>query len=178
MNPWRSALALGLAGCGALAEGVLTVDDPRELTCDEGTVEVLVPERASERRWSEGTEVRSCVGADGRAHGSHAELHPSGAIAVVGSWAEGERHGTWVRWSPEGAYAGRTDFVGGERHGVEHLISDDGQVLELRFEHGVAMDMRALPRATPMPEWVEGRRVEGTRHLAEEAVAPPSGADP
>lgn len=165
---------LVVGGCGALAEGLVVGEDPRAIRCDVGEPEVVEPASELDARTAEGTVVRRCLGAEGEPHGRHVEVYPSGGVAVIGAWADGSRAGTWNRWTESGAFAGARTWEAGTLES-ERLVSSDGRVIELRYEAGVAVDWRTLPRDTPMPEWSKAALGTGLRHLESN---PGSIADP
>lgn len=162
-------LTLLLAGCAAL----LGTPDPREVTCETGEAVVVSASTEDDARYGERTEVRHCRTAEGVLQGRHVEVYEGGAIAVIGGWADGVRDGTWTWWTPEGVFAHRIDFARGKPHGLEQVVSDDGLILQLRYDMGVASDMLTLPRETQMPEWLGGASTTGVRHLESGSVADP-----
>ncbi len=181
MKPSTLLALLPLVACGAenslgAVQGAREGAPPPPVTCTDGTSLEEVPVATeTDRRWVEGTVVFSCVDDGGTLKGPHlerfggagcagppeettpeapADPRPAwcGATAAVGQWEAGARSGTWRQWTREGGFASRVDFVAGTPEGLAHYVSDDGAVVEVTMQDGVAVDLRVLDRDFRPPE--------------------------
>lgn len=89
-----------------------------------------------------------------------------GTPLEAGPAGDGPRDGTVLRWFEDGAFRSSVTWVAGEQHGPRVEVGLDGRLVELALEHGRVVSLRTLPAGTPMPEWVDGAQVEGTRYGA------------